>query len=290
MENFLEDRKTKVATFKRKVRKKNIKTEKLDIPNGLFTKCDKCQELVFNEDLLKANYVCPKCFYHHRLIAKERIKLICDKNSFKEMFNNLKTINPLNFPGYEEKISRYQQESELNEAFLCGEAKISHQLVAIGILDSHFMMGSMGSVVGEKVTRIIEYATSNLLPLIIFSASGGARMQEGILSLMQMAKTSSALKYHSDKNLLYISVLTHPTTGGVAASFAFLGDIIISEPGALIGFAGQRVIKETIRQDLPKGFQTAEFQLAKGFVDLICERNKLKQILSQLLLVHKRVD
>lgn len=290
MENFLEDRKSKVAIFKKKIRKKKLYTEKVDIPEGLFTKCEKCQELIFKEDLVKNLSVCPKCNYHYRLNAFERLNMVCDKNSFKEMFSNITTVNPLDFPDYLSKIEKYQEQSNLQEAFLCGEAKINKQKVAIGVLDSYFMMGSMGSVVGEKVTRLIEHATENELPIITFSASGGARMQEGILSLMQMAKTSAALKYHSAKGLLYISVLTHPTTGGVTASFASLGDIIISEPQALIGFAGQRVIKETIRQDLPDGFQTAEFQLEKGFVDIICERKNLQSVLSNLLLLHRRGD
>lgn len=290
MNDFLEDRKSKVTIFKKKIRKKKLVTEKVDIPDGLFIKCINCEELIFKEDLIKNLSVCPKCHYHERLSAYERIKMICDKNSFSEMYTNLNTVNPLDFPEYLTKVNKYQEVTKIKEAFVCGEAKINKIKVAIGVLDSYFMMGSMGSVVGEKVTLLVEFAIKNRLPLIIFSASGGARMQEGIFSLMQMAKTSSAIKRHSDAGLLFISVLTHPTTGGVAASFAFLGDIIISEPKALIGFAGQRVIKETIREDLPEGFQTAEFQLEKGFVDLICERKQLPVVLSKLLQIHKKVE
>ncbi len=290
MDNFLEDRKSKLEIFKKKIRKKNIKNKKVDIPDGLFTKCSACQELIFNEDLLKNDIVCPKCHHHFRMSARERIKLVCDKNSFKELFKNIHTVNVLEFPDYLKKIENYQSKTNEVDAFIGGEAKINRIKVAIGVLDSYFMMGSMGNVVGEKVTRLIEYATDNNLPLVIFSASGGARMQEGIFSLMQMAKTSAALKYHHKKGLLYISVLTHPTTGGVAASFATLGDIIIGERKALIGFAGQRVIKETIKEDLPEGFQTAEFQLEKGFVDINVERKELKKTIQKILYIHKKVD
>ncbi len=288
MDNFLEDRKSKLDIFKRKIRKKNPKQEKVDIPDGLFTKCTSCQELIFNEDLIKNNYVCPKCGNYFRMNARDRLNTICDKHSFHELFKNINTVNVLDFPKYINKIENYQKLTNEIDAFVCGEAKIGHHKCAIGVLDSNFMMGSMGNVVGEKVTRIIEHATSQRLPLIIFSASGGARMQEGIFSLMQMAKTSSAIKYHSEANLLYISVLTNPTTGGVAASFASLGDIIISERDALIGFAGQRVIKQTIGQDLPNGFQTAQFQLEKGFVDIVCERVELKSLISKILSIHKK--
>src|SRR5690554_2966898 len=189
-------------------------------------------------------------------------------------------------PEYEDKLKKGQRISKMNEAFLAGTGKIDGQELAIGVLDSYFMMGSMGSVVGERITRLIEYAASNLLPLVIFSASGGARMQEGILSLMQMAKTSGSIKRHHKAGLIYISVLTHPTTGGVAASFSTLGDIIIAEKGALIGFAGQRVIKQTIQQDLPHQFQTAEFQLEKGFVDIVSDRSKLRNLFDKILKIH----
>jgi len=290
MEHFLEDRKSKLEIFRTRVRKKIVKTEKIDIPSDLFIKCESCQELIYNDDFLKSYKVCPKCNYHFRINARERLNLILDKGSFQELFTELRTTNPLDFPDYEAKIKSYQEKTNENEAFICGLGMINKIPVALGVLDSYFMMGSMGSVVGEKVTRLIETALEKRLPLIIFSASGGARMQEGIFSLMQMAKTTAALKYYQDAGLLYISVLTHPTTGGVAASFAMLGDIIISEPKSLIGFAGQRVIKETIKQDLPEGFQTAEFQLEKGFVDLICDRKDLRNVLGKILSMHKKED
>ena len=288
--NFLDDRKAKVDNFKKEYRGKINITTKIDIPGGLFVKCEKCNEYLYHEDLIKNLSVCPKCRYHFRINSRNRLLMICDNNSFTELFCNLSPENPLHFPSYEEKLHRYQEETKEKDAFICGVAKINNYPCAIGVLDSHFMMGSMGSVVGEKVTRIIEHATSHKLPLIIFSASGGARMQEGIFSLMQMAKTSAAIKHHNNAGLLFISILTNPTTGGVAASFASLGDIIIAEKDALIGFAGQRVIKETLREDLPEGFQTAEFQLAKGQVDMVVERLELKKVIQTLLMFHQRGD
>ena len=218
--------------------------------------------------------------------AKERINQIFDKDSFIEMFQEIKVTNPLEFPGYEEKLKKAEQKSDLDEGVLCGVGNINSKKVATAIMDSNFMMGSMGSAVGERITRIIEYATQNKLPLIIFTASGGARMQEGIISLMQMAKTSAAIAKHDEAGLLYISVITNPTTGGVTASFAMLGDIIISEPGAILGFAGRRVIENTINQKLPEDFQSAEFMLEKGFVDDIVDRKNLKNYLSRVLKLH----
>jgi len=202
------------------------------------------------------------------------------------MFQEIKVTNPLEFPGYEEKLKKAEQKSDLDEGVLCGVGNINSKKVATAIMDSNFMMGSMGSAVGERITRIIEYATQNKLPLIIFTASGGARMQEGIISLMQMAKTSAAIAKHDEAGLLYISVITNPTTGGVTASFAMLGDIIISEPGAILGFAGRRVIENTINQKLPEDFQSAEFMLEKGFVDDIVDRKNLKNYLSRVLKLH----
>jgi acetyl-CoA carboxylase carboxyl transferase subunit beta len=290
VENFLEERKSKIEEFKKQFRKKQFTQVKVDIPDGLFIKCEECNELIFKNDL-DANYnVCPKCNHHFRITPEVRLEQITDKNSFKEISQTLKTKNVLDFPKYLDKVEKYQEATASNEAFVCGEAKIGGAKVAIGVMNSYFMMGSMGSVVGEKVTRLIEYSTEHKLPLIIFCASGGARMQEGIFSLMQMAKTSAALKYHDEAGLLYISVLTNPTTGGVAASFASLGDIILSESGALIGFAGSRVIKQTINQELPEGFQTAEFQLRHGFVDAIVDRKDMKQTLQKLLAFHKKGD
>lgn len=285
MNNFFEDRKAKVETFK-DIRGKTKTVTKVNIPDGLFTKCEKCNEYIFHEDLAINNYTCHICGYHFRIDARCRIDITCDKDTFVEMDSTLHSTNPLDFPEYDEKIAKYQESTNELEAFISGTGKIKGINVAIGVLDSNFMMGSMGCVVGEKVTRLAEFATSHNLPLIIFSASGGARMQEGMFSLMQMAKTSAAIKRHSEKNLLYISVLTDPTTGGVAASFAFQGDIVIAEKGALIGFAGKRVIQQTIKQDLPHGFQTAEFQQEKGFVDIVCNRNELRSLLYKLLILH----
>jgi acetyl-CoA carboxylase carboxyl transferase subunit beta len=220
------------------------------------------------------------------LNAKDRIQLIVDDQSFAEIDSNLNSKNPLSMPEYDQKLAISKKSTGQPEAFISGRALIQGLSVAVGVLDSFFMMGSMGSVVGEKITRLIEFAGKEHLPLIIFSASGGARMQEGILSLMQMVKTSAALKKFDQLGGLFISVLTHPTTGGVAASYASLGDVIVAEHGALIGFAGARVIKQTIQQDLPEGFQTAAFQLKHGQVDLVVERKQLKQSLIQLLRFH----
>jgi len=288
MDNFFDVRKSKLDVFNNNIRKKVVVQTKINISEGLFTKCESCNELIFHEDLLANLNVCPHCNYYFRLSARRRIQSVVDKGVLTEMFLNVNTTNPLNFPGYLDKISQYQESSQERDAFVCGKASIKGIDVAIGALDSNFMMGSMGSAVGEKVTKLIEFATLEKLPLVIFSASGGARMQEGIFSLMQMAKTSAALKYHSNAKLLYISVLTNPTTGGVAASFASLGDINIAETKSLIGFAGPRVIKQTINQELPAGFQTAEFQLEKGFVDLIVERHKMRDTIGKLLKLHKK--
>jgi len=289
MNNFFDNRKAKVETFKKNIRGKNTNSSKVDIPDGLFIKCDSCNEYIIQDDLKRNLYACPKCRFHFRLSARDRIDITCDKDSFIELFKDVKTANPLDFPEYENKIKKYQKDTNEIDAFICGVGKIGNEDIAIGILDSFFMMGSMGSVVGEKVTRLVEYSTVNKLPLVIFSASGGARMQEGIFSLMQMAKTSGSIKYHSEAGLLFVSVLTNPTTGGVAASFASLGDIIIAEKGALIGFAGKRVIEQTIRQELPEGFQSADFQLEKGFVDMVIDRQDLKEMLKKLLRMHKRM-
>jgi len=286
--NLFDKRKVELDLFKQTVRNRKIIATKINIPDGLFMKCEICNEMVLQEDVEKNLEVCPQCNNHFRITARNRLKMISDTNQFEELFQKITTVNPLEFPDYINKVAKYQYETKELDAFIAGKTLVGGVEVAIGALDSYFMMGSMGSAVGEKVTRLVEYATQKKLPLIIFSASGGARMQEGIFSLMQMAKTSAALKYHSDNGLLYISVLTNPTTGGVAASFASLGDINIAESGALIGFAGQRVIKQTINQELPKDFQTAEFQLAKGFVDLIVSRKDLKSTLVKLLKFHRK--
>lgn len=256
------------------------------VPEGLWVKCPKCGELLYKEDVVKNSYVCPKCQGYFRMKAKTRIRMIADKGSFKEWSTDIKTKNFLNYPNYEEKIAEVQEKTHLEEAIKIGEAQIDKTRVVLGVCDARFLMGSMGYVVGEKITRAFECATKEKLPVILFCCSGGARMQEGMVSLMQMAKTSAAIKAHSKAGLLYIPVLTDPTTGGVTASFAMLGDIILAEPGALIGFAGPRVIEQTIGQKLPEGFQRAEFQLEHGFADAIVERKDLKITLNRILKMH----
>jgi len=225
-----------------------------------------------------------------RLNSKQRLDLVCDENTFVPMFEDIKTVNPLGFEGYSEKIASLQDKTGFTEAVTTGACEINASKTCIAVMDSAFLMGSMGSVVGERLSRLFEYATVNTLPVIIFCASGGARMHEGIFSLMQMAKVSAAVQKHSQAGLLYISVLTDPTTGGVTASFAMLGDIIIAEPKALVGFAGRRVIEGTISQQLPSDFQSAEFLLEHGFVDIICKRSDLKRTLSTLLKLHTEVE
>lgn len=288
MANIFVKRSERINEFK-EIRNKSKQSKKVDIPDGLYEKCPTCNNTFHIEEKLNNLSVCPFCNEHFRISAYERINMTLDDN-YSELDENLTSANPLGFPEYEEKIEGLRNKTELNEAVVTGVGTINGEKTVIAVLDSYFLMGSMGSVVGEKVTRAIEYAISNNLPIIIFSASGGARMQEGILSLMQMAKTSGAIAKHNEKGLLYISVLTHPTTGGVTASFATLGDIILAEPEALIGFAGPRVIKQTIKQDLPEGFQKSEFQLEKGFVDKIVERKDMREVLSKLLKLHKREE
>ena len=257
-----------------------------NIPNGKWINCPKCKNILYKEDLERNYKVCIGCGHHLNISAKQRINQIFDENSFVELFDDVKTKNHLDFEGYEDKLELNKAKSGLEEAVITGTGKINSLKVATAIMDSNFMMGSMGSAVGEKITRIVEYATENRLPLIIFSASGGARMQEGIISLMQMAKTSLAISRHNDAGLLYISVITHPTTGGVTASFAMEADIIISEPNAVIGFAGRRVIENTINEKLPEDFQSAEFALEKGFIDSIVKRRDLKNYLYKVLKLH----
>ena len=259
-----------------------------DIPSDLFEKCPKCKKSVYKKEVEAANQTCPSCGHLFRLSALERIDLICDKNSWQPLDIKVPKGDPLSFPDYDKKLAKSEKASGLKEAVLCGTAKIGGQNTYLCIMDPKFMMGSMGSAVGELLTSAIEQATENRMPIIIYTASGGARMQEGIISLMQMVKTSGALAKHSEAGLLYITVLTDPTTGGVTASFASLGDIILAEKGALIGFAGRRVIEQTIRQNLPENFQTAEFLLEKGFVDLLVDRKDQKEILSKLLAMHKK--
>lgn len=267
-------------------KKPKITEEKIMRDDDTRIKCKKCGEVLLKDEIKKNLMICSKCNYHFRISSAERINMIFDNGSFNEYDKGLKPANPLDFPEYEKKIHDYREKTGLDEAVVTGEGKIKGYPCIACIMEPNFMMGSMGSVVGEKITRAIERAIEKRLPLIIFSASGGARMQEGILSLMQMAKTSAALGRLSEEGLLYISVLTDPTTGGVTASFAMLGDIIISEPGALIGFAGPRVIEQTIRQKLPEGFQRAEFLKDKGFVDKIVHRKNLRDVLADILYIH----
>ena len=255
------------------------------IPDGTWVKCSHCGKTIYQKELTEYK-ICPECGGHFRIGAWERIAITCDENSFEEFNAGLTSLNPINFPKYDEIIKNAQERSGLKEGVVTGKCRIEGIETILCVMDSNFMMGSMGSVVGEKITRAFEKATEEKLPIIVFTTSGGARMQEGIISLMQMSKISAAVRRHSDKGLLYITVLTDPTTGGVTASFAMLGDIILSEPGATIGFAGKRVIEQTIRQELPEGFQTAEFQLKHGFVDKIVKRKYLKMVLAKLLRLH----
>lgn len=287
LSDFIQKRKEKLEDFKKNVRKKSTSYDPIDIPDGLFIKCDQCGAALYEKNLLTNHYVCPYCDFHFRIGAKLRLDLILDQGSFIELDQHLTSKNPLNMPDYEKKLEIGQKLSKMDEAFLSGVGYIVNIKVAIGILDANFMMGSMGSVVGEKITRLIEYAIKYQLPLIIFSASGGARMQEGIYSLMQMAKTSAALQKFDEARGFYISVMTNPTTGGVAASFASLGDINIAEKSSLIGFAGARVIKQTIQQDLPEGFQTDLFQLEVGQVDMVVHRKDMRKMLFKLLKLHE---
>ena len=249
-------------------------------------KCPRCQQSVPESQFQEQGKVCPNCNYHARLTAAERLRITADKNSFVEYDAGMHSADPLHFPDYAQKIERSQTQTGMRDAVITGECTIKGSRTVLIIMDSHFMMASMGSVVGEKITRAFETATEKGLPVVAFTASGGARMQEGILSLMQMAKTSGAVARHSEAGLLYLTVMTDPTTGGVTASFASLGDIILAEPKALIGFAGRRVIEGTIRQRLPDNFQLAEFVQEKGFVDMIVERRTMRSTLSHLLKLH----
>ncbi len=257
------------------------------VPDNMLFKCPRCLNVIMTDELEKNLKVCPECGYHSRLTATERINLIIDKESFKEFDSDMLSANPIDFPDYETKQQKLRDATGLKDAIITGECTIRGEKCVIGVMDSRYMMASMGSVVGEKITRAFEYATDNKLPVIMFTASGGARMQEGIVSLMQMAKTSGAVARHSDAGLLYITVMTDPTTGGVTASFASLGDIIIAEPKVLIGFAGRRVIEGTIKQRLPDDFQSAEFMLEHGFADMIVERKTMRRTIAHILKLHK---
>lgn len=262
------------------------KEKKPEVPQGLLKKCNKCGAAIFTEDVKRAGYICPKCHGYFRVHAWERIRMTVDEDTFEEWDAQMDFVNPLQFKGYENKVKTLKEKTGLNEAVLTGKGMIQGNPAVIAVCDGRFLMASMGEIVGEKITRAVERATREHLPVVIFACSGGARMQEGIVSLMQMAKTAAALKRHSQAGLLYVSVLTDPTTGGVTASFAMLGDVILAEPQALIGFAGPRVIEQTIGEKLPKGFQRSEFLLEHGFIDRIVERNEMKQVLGAILSMH----
>lgn len=265
---------------------KNLEERKApEVPDELFAKCPACRHMIYQKDLGLAK-ICPSCSYNFRISAKERLKITVDEESFQELFTGLVTENPLNFPGYEEKLEKTKLSTGLDEAVMTGLARVKGQKIALAIMDSNFIMASMGTVVGEKITRLFEYASEEKLPVVIFTASGGARMQEGIMSLMQMAKISAAVKRHSNLGLFYLTILTDPTTGGVTASFAMEGDVIIAEPQALVGFAGRRVIETTVRENLPDDFQKAEFLLEHGFVDKIVKRTELKDMIGLLVKLH----
>ena len=267
---------------------KRVKNEKAsDMMIGKWVKCDSCKEIIYKDELHDNMSVCPNCGKHFRLSARRRIKQIADEGTFKEIGGDILTKDPLDFKGYMKKVELLKEKTKIDEAVKCGECEIEGEKAILAVMDGNFLMGSMGQAVGERITLAIETAIKKKLPLIIFCVSGGARMQEGIVSLMQMAKTSSAIARLNEKGLLYISVLTDPTTGGVTASFASLGDIILAEPKALIGFAGPRVIEQTINQKLPEGFQSSEFLLEHGFIDKIVERKDMKHTLAELIRFHK---
>ena len=278
--------KLKKVNEKETVRVRNEKAS--DRMIGKWVKCDECKEIIYKEDLHDNLSVCPNCGKHFRLSARRRIKQIADEGTFEEIGADILTKDPLNFKGYLKKVESLKEKTKIEEAVKCGTCEIEGQKVVLGVMDGNFLMGSMGSAVGERITLAIETAIKENLPLIMFCVSGGARMQEGIVSLMQMAKTSAAIAKLNEHGLLYISVLTDPTTGGVTASFASLGDIILAEPKALIGFAGPRVIEQTIKQKLPEGFQRSEFLLEHGFIDKIVERKDMKETLAKLVRLHTK--
>lgn len=263
-----------------------LKERRAQIPDGLAERCPKCQAIIF-QNSIGSDHLCPKCSYHLQFPALKRIKWLVDDGSFKEWDSDLTAKDPLHFPGYQEKLDRSQKSTQLKEAVVTGQAKLDGLPFALGVMDSRFVMASMGTVVGEKLTRLFEHATEQKLPVVLYIASGGARMQEGILSLMQMAKISQAVSRHSQAGLFYCTVLTHPTTGGVTASFAMQGDVTLAEPEAIVGFAGKRVIEQTIGSDLPEDFQTAETVLENGFIDNIVSRKKQHQVLRLLLAAHQ---
>ena len=277
----------KTAVLFRDREDRNQEKKEPSAPEGLWLKCPKCGEVVYRDDVKAHGYVCPKCEGYFRIGTRTRIRMVADTGTFQEWFTELETENPLEYPGYEEKIANLQEKTKLHEAVTVGKCMVNGLETVLGVCDARFLMGSMGYVVGEKITRAFERATEEKLPVVLFTSSGGARMQEGIVSLMQMAKTSAAIRKHSEAGLFYLPVLTDPTTGGVTASFAMLGDVILAEPGALIGFAGPRVIAQTIGQKLPEGFQRAEFLVEKGIIDGVVERQELKETVWKLLKIHQ---
>ena len=277
----------KTAVLFRDREDRNQEKKEPSAPEGLWLKCPKCGEVVYRDDVKAHGYVCPKCEGYFRIGTRTRIRMVADTGTFQEWFTDLETENPLEYPGYEEKIADLQEKTKLHEAVTVGKCMVNGLETVLGVCDARFLMGSMGYVVGEKITRAFERATEEKLPVVLFTSSGGARMQEGIVSLMQMAKTSAAIRKHSEAGLFYLPVLTDPTTGGVTASFAMLGDVILAEPGALIGFAGPRVIAQTIGQKLPEGFQRAEFLVKKGIIDGVVERQELKETVWKLLNIHQ---
>jgi acetyl-CoA carboxylase carboxyl transferase subunit beta len=276
---FTKSKKKKYATIPSEAAKQ-------DVPEGIMTKCPKCKKIMYTKEVSKNHKVCLHCGYHYQMNAKERIQSFLDEGSFEEWNGGMVSKNPLHFPDYLEKLEKDREKTKMNEAVVTGTGTVNGYQVVVAVMDANFRMGSMGSVVGEKITRAIEKADELSLPFIIFTASGGARMQEGVLSLMQMAKTSVALKRFSDNGGLTISIMTHPTTGGVSASFASLGDYNFAEPGALIGFAGRRIIEQTIREELPEDFQTAEFLLKHGQLDAVIPRLELKDKITTILDIH----
>ena len=277
----------KTAVLFRDREDRNQEKKEPSAPEGLWLKCPKCGEVVYRDDVKAHGYACPKCEGYFRIGTRTRIRMVADQGTFQEWFTDLETENPLEYPGYEEKIADLQEKTKLHEAVTVGKCMVNGLETVLGVCDARFLMGSMGYVVGEKITRAFERATEEKLPVVLFTSSGGARMQEGIVSLMQMAKTSAAIRKHSEAGLFYLPVLTDPTTGGVTASFAMLGDVILAEPGALIGFAGPRVIAQTIGQKLPEGFQRAEFLVEKGIIDGVVERQELKETVWKFLKIHQ---
>lgn len=277
----LASKREKTKKIRNKIR---LKSERIEVPDDLYRQCPECSKTI-NIDEIQQNYFkCPHCNHHFRLRSSDRIELIFDR--FEEFNHRQKINNPLDFPNYNKKIEKLRQEQGINEAVITGYATIGGTKVIGIVMDSYFLMGSMGMVVGEKITKAFETAGKLKYPVVLFSTSGGARMQEGMYSLMQMAKTSAAVEQFNQKGGLYINVLTDPTTGGVTASFAMLADITLAEPNALVGFAGPRVIEQTIKQKLPEGFQRAEFVMEKGFIDKVVDRRGLKRTINQLLCLH----